>query len=193
MLDQLTLKKAVEFAIKTEELGAQAYAKLARKFSDEKDIEDIFQVLAREEIAHGKAFATLLNKVPDVEESEGEERWQYLRAMSISHFFGGKEGLLKSIEKIQTREDALIRAIGLEKATLQFYDGMRDLLEETEIIDSIIRAEKRHVVNLMRYLVSEGKLHQISELEDDAFGKDDDDKGDDDPPPRKKSDSITFG
>ncbi len=201
MLEQLTLKKAVEFAIKTEEIGAAAYAKLARKFSDEKDIEDIFQVLAREEIAHGKAFTTLLMRVPDVEESEGAESWQYLRAMSISQFFSGREGLLKSLDKIQTREDALVRAISLEKATLQFYDGMRDLLDDSEIIDSIIRAEKRHIVNLMRVLMSEGKLHQISEPEDDAFGKGaddvfgkgDDDPGDDDAPPPKRKDNITFG
>ena len=188
MLEQLTLKKAVEFAIKTEELGAQAYAKLARKFSDEKNLEDIFQVLAREEIAHGKAFTAMLSRVPDVEEGEGEERWQYLRAMSISHFFGGKDGLLKSIDKIKTREDALIRAIGLEKSTLQFYDGMKDIMEDNEVIDSIIRAEKRHVVNLMRVLMSEGKLHQISEEEDDNFSTEGDD-----PPPRSKKDSQTFG
>lgn len=194
MLEQLTLKKAVEFAIKTEELGAMAYAKLARKFSDEKNLEDIFQVLAREEVAHGKAFSAMLSKVPDVEESEGEERWQYLRAMSISHFFGGKGGLLKAADKIKTREDALIRAIGLEKATLQYYEAMKDILEDSSVIESIIRAEKRHVINLMRALMSEGKLHQISDEEDDNFpSSDPEPEGEDDPPPRSKKDNVTFG
>ncbi len=203
MLEQLTLKKAVEFAIKTEELGSKAYEKLAKKFSEERDLADIFRVLAKEEVAHGKAFSALLRKVPDVEGAEeagGEERWHYLRAMSISHFFGGKGGLLAQVDRIKTREDALVRAIGLEKATLQFYQAMQDLLEESEVLDSIIRAEKRHVVNLMRYIVSNAKVLQISEVEDDDFSAAAaapeptvDDDPEDEPPRRKRQDSKTFG
>lgn len=169
MLDKLTLKKAVEFAIKTEELGCKAYEKLAAKFSDNQQLADVFSVLAKEEVAHGRAFTSLLGKVPDVEGSEGEDRWYYLRAMSISHFFGGKDGLLKDIDKIETKEDALVRAIGLEKATLQFYQAMKEILEESSVLDSIIRAEKRHVVNLMRYIMSDAEVLQITDEEDDSF------------------------
>ena len=47
MIEGLTLHQAVEFAIKTEELGQRVYRKLADRFADEREIAEIFATLAR--------------------------------------------------------------------------------------------------------------------------------------------------
>lgn len=168
MLEHLNPKMAVEFAIKTEELGAQGYEKLARRFKEDAELAEIFSVLAREEVAHAQAFKALLKKVPDTAESSGDEKFQYLRAMSISEFFSSTRGVFADPDAIKSREDALQRALGLEKATLQYYQAMREVLDDSEVLDPIIAAEKRHVLNIMRYLMTEAQVRQISVLEDEG-------------------------
>ena len=65
MLEELTVRKAVEFAVKTEELGNIFYTRLAKKFSEDTEISEIFSTLAKDELAHRKQFNELLEKVPE--------------------------------------------------------------------------------------------------------------------------------
>lgn len=166
VLDELTLKRAIEFAVQTEEIGAKVYTKLADKFANDKELNEIFSVLARDEEAHRRRFELILEKVPEENQGVGEERWQYLRAMSISEFFGGKKGLANAASDVKDREDALTWALGLEKATLQYYEAMRDVLGDKEALDQIIQAEKSHVMTVMKYLFTEAKVRGVPESVD---------------------------
>lgn len=168
MLEDLTLKKAVEFAVKTEELGGEFYRRLAKKFSDNKVVHDIFSILAREEDGHKAAFAALLDKVEDDKMSSTPERQQYLRAMSISAFFAGEQGLLGQLDAVKTREDALAKALELEKATLGYYQAMGEVMEPNEVLDSIIASEKKHVTGLLKYLITDAKVRGVPEEVDEA-------------------------
>jgi rubrerythrin len=159
VLEDLTIAKAVDFAIKTEETGAKVYSKLANRFADNQELKELFELLAKEEVAHQRTFEKLRERLPEEPVSGGPEQMQYLRAMSISEFFAG-EGLF-SKEQVETREDALHRAFNLEKATLQFYQAMRDVIGENEVLEAVIQAEKSHVVSIMRYLITDAKVRGV--------------------------------
>ena len=157
MLDDLTLRKAVEFAVKTEEAGAIFYNKLARRFENNTALCAIFSEFAAQEEHHRAQFEGLPAKVPQEPALKSQkERLAVLRAMSMSEFFLGEAGLFKKLDEIKTPVDALQRAFRLEKDTLSYYLQMKELLGESDLLNAIIRAEQRHVLDLMDRLIIEG-------------------------------------
>jgi len=84
--------------------------------------------------------------------------------MSVAEVFD-TEALSKRVDEIRTREDALERALGLEKATLAYYQAMREILGADDVLDSLITVEKRHVVKVMQLLLTGAKFRGLA----DAF------------------------
>ena len=157
MIEDMTLKGCMEFAVATEELGARMYARLASKFSEAKDVSEIFSRLAADEQVHKRQFSEFLQKAPDVKGvSETPEKREYLKAMSISEFFSHQHGPFEKVEKVQGRDDALQIAFDFEKATLGFYKAMEDVLGKQDLLSQVMDAERNHVVVLMKALVVEG-------------------------------------
>ncbi|RJP70303.1 MAG: hypothetical protein C4532_09405 [Candidatus Abyssobacteria bacterium SURF_17] len=164
MGDEMTLRKSIELAVTTEKLGAGFYKALGKRFRENKELNELFALLAKDEEAHEKQFRALLEKIPaDEKAGKPDDRYQYLAALSLSEFFVGKEGALKDADKIKTRDDALRRAFSFEKATLLFYHGIKDVLGENELLQNIIRAEKSHVVSVMKYLLTGAKMRGLSD------------------------------
>jgi rubrerythrin len=163
MLEELTIRKALEFAAKTEELGNLFYSKLAKKFENE-EISEIFSILAQDELAHQKQFQTLMEQTPeDPNVSSKDERMALLKIMSRSEFFMGEDGLYRKIDQIKTREDALERAVNLEKDTLGYFQAMKDVLGDNEILTAIIKIEKSHLVKLMEYMITGAKMRGLGD------------------------------
>ena len=79
MLRDLTPRKAIEFAVKTEESGAIFYRKMARRLADDKEIYDVFMQLAEDEDHHKAQFEALMEKVPS---SRGAPGLWYPRNMT---------------------------------------------------------------------------------------------------------------
>jgi rubrerythrin len=120
--------------------------------------------LAEDEALHEKQFRALMEEVPkDQFVSSTDEQLQYLRAMSLSEFFMGEKGLYKKLEEIKDENDGLMRSFELEKATLQYYGAMREVMGENETINAIIKAEKGHLMKIMRYLITDAKFRGISD------------------------------
>jgi len=157
MLEDLTIKKAVEFAITTEQQGSRIYRKLAKRYAGKADLVKLFEQLADEEDKHEQSLIKLRDKVPDEEVSTGNESFQYLRAMSISEFFAGEDKLFARVD-MDNPADVMQRAMGLEKATLQYYEAMRGLMDNDDVLEALISAEKRHVLSLMRYMITDEKV-----------------------------------
>jgi rubrerythrin len=154
-LDGTSLRKAVQFAITTEQVGARAYRRLARNLAEDEEIAQLFLALAEDEERHEAEFRALLETVADCDAARDyPEKYGYLRAMSISEFFSPRSGLTRDVEEIRTREDALRRAIGLEKATLGYYQALRDVLGPSAALEGIIGAEREHLRRVT------GRLHQ---------------------------------
>jgi len=157
MIEDMTLKGCMEFAVATEELGAKIYTRLADKFGSNKEISELFSHLAADEKVHKQQFMALLKKAPEEKGvSETPEKREYLKAMSISEFFSHHRGPFKDVETIQDRNDALEKALDFEKATLGFYKAVEDFHGKKDLLTQVIETEKAHVVILMKALIVEG-------------------------------------
>jgi rubrerythrin len=165
MIENVTAETCVAFAIKTEELGAELYQGLARKFEADAELRELFEGLARDEVHHGEQIRAmgdrLLPRFRDRPVS-AEER-DYLRAMSMSDVFSRPDGLAGELGDIQTRGDALKRALHLEKSTLAYYKAMRDVVGPEEVLDSLIAMERKHVVMVMARLVTETMMRGLAD------------------------------
>jgi len=163
-MEEMTLKKCIEFAVATEENGARFYSRMARKFAADPEVSDLFKSLAKDEVLHRKKFSKRLSKLPqDSGVSNAPEQSEYLRAMSISEFFSHQQGPLKGMDKIKSSEDALEKAFNLEKATLGFYQAVQDVLGRNRILTSIIKEEKNHVIRLMKVMVTGEKFRSLQD------------------------------
>ena len=157
MIEDVTLKGCMEFAVATEELGTRFYTRAAAAFQDNQDVHQIFTQLAKDEEAHRRQFAEFLKRTPpDEGVSSSPEKVGYLRAMSISEFFSNREGPFTDIKKVRDRDEALKTAFEFEKATLAFYKAVEDHLGKMEPLSRVIEAEKGHVDVLMKALLVEG-------------------------------------
>ena len=160
MLANPTIQQAVEFAVATEDMAAEAYAKLAEKFSDQKEISDVFSVLASDEKMHRGQFKALLSQLPAEEDAASrEEDYAYLGAMAQSEFFADEGGLSGVLENVETVEEAMVRVLKFEKVTLGFYLAIQDVLGRQDALDAIIRAEKQHIIRLVKYVLTEEKMN----------------------------------
>jgi rubrerythrin len=83
--------------------------------------------------------------------------------MSLSQFFMGEEGLKKKSKEVKDRTDAMGIAFELEKATLHFYQAMREVLGESDTLDAVIQAEKAHLMKVMQYVVTGAEFRGLSD------------------------------
>ncbi|MFC1609883.1 acyl-ACP desaturase [Myxococcota bacterium] len=88
MLTDPAPRKAIEFAVKTEEAGAVFYRKMAKRLSNDNEISEIFTQLAADEDRHKAAFEKLMEKVPqEFAYKSQRERLAVLRATSMTPGF----------------------------------------------------------------------------------------------------------
>jgi len=164
MSEEWTVRKATEFAVKTEELGGLFYKKMAKKFEANAEMKEVFELLAKDEEIHEHQFRKLLERTePDPDVSGKEEHLEILKVMSMSQFFMGDDGLYGKPEELTDVKDALIRAFEMEKATLQYYQSMKDVVGENQVLNAIIKAEKNHLMKLAEYLMTEAKFRGIAD------------------------------
>jgi rubrerythrin len=141
-----SVREVVEQAVQTEKLGKEFYTQMAEKFRDKAELKKLFELLATHEIRHGESFLGLENQLKDEEPEGWGEVTLYLRALVDSEFFLGKDKCLPSLEHVKTAAEAIDFALCFERETLLYYYTLREALKEKELIDTIIREEKSHIV-----------------------------------------------
>jgi rubrerythrin len=141
-----SVREVVEQAVQTEKLGKEFYTQMAAKFHDKAELKKLFELLAAHEIRHGESFLNLGPQLKDEEPEGWGEVTLYLRALVDSEFFLGKDKCLPSLEHVKTAAEAIDFALCFERETLLYYYTLREALKEKEIIDTIIREEKSHIV-----------------------------------------------
>ena len=162
MAEDFTLRESIQLAVTTEQLGAGYYERMAKRFKGEKDVVDIFSQLAKDEKVHEKQFKAILGDVPKEEDRPKRyELEQFLRATAISEFF--QKDYFKNLEGINEARDALTRALNFEKATLQYYQAIGDVLGEHEQLKRIIEAEKNHVITLVKIIPTDAAFRGLSD------------------------------
>ena len=164
MLEDISPKSCIEFAVVTEENGAKFYGHLAKKFASNQEISNLFELLGKDEEVHKEQFSELLKDVPrQVDEVSSPEKSQYVRAMSISEFFSHYQGPFADVDKIDSRDDALEKAFAFEKATLGFYHAAQDVLGENPTLTKVIEAEKSHISRLMKVMITGEKFRSLQD------------------------------
>jgi rubrerythrin len=164
MLEDITLKSCMEFAVAAEEVGAKFYHHLANKFAANPEIAELFELLGKDEQVHRQQFSELLKLAPPrLDEVSSPEKSQYVRAMAISEFFSRYQGPFVDVDKIVSRDDALEKAFAFEKATLGFYKAVEDVLGREPVLTSVIEAEKSHVTRLMKVIVTGEKFRSLQD------------------------------
>ena len=148
-----------EMAIRIENNGAEFYRKAAGFQSDSKN-QKFLEGLANMEDQHRKIFSemrttlTEKEKGPKVFDPENEAS-QYLAAMADTMGGEGSPSVADSLTGDETLEEILQIAVGLEKDSILFYLGIKDLIPHQsgqDRIDEIIKEERRHVVQLSNLL-----------------------------------------
>jgi len=147
-----TITEVVEMALQTERLGYKFYTTMSKRFKKQKELKELFDILAKMEKAHENRFESLKDFVIKREPEDWQEAQKYFRAIMESEFFIGKRKSLPSMSNIKTERDAVELAIGFEKETLLFYIGLRGEIREKHILDEIIKEEQSHITWLTSIL-----------------------------------------
>jgi len=157
----LSSDEALEIAQRMENNGARFYRKAAELKVLEKE-KDVLLKLAAMEDDHEKLFREMQDELPDEERSKKAldpfgEMQMYLQAMAD---MSGGEGSLKAIESLTGDESLsaiLSKAIELEKESILYYLGLKDMVPSESAktsIDEVIREERSHIVTLKKELDS---------------------------------------
>jgi rubrerythrin len=162
MIEKLTPEACVDFAIRTEEIGAQMYKDLAARFRSDPELRDLFAALADDELEHRDRFGSLRSRVAAEGKPLSREEGDYLLAMSMSEVFDIEE-LAKPVDAVHSREDALERALHLEKSTLAYYQALREVLGPSEVLDTLVAVEKKHVVKVMQLMLTGAKFRGFAD------------------------------
>ena len=140
-----------EFAIRIEENGETFYREMAKKLKH-KEIKDLFNYLADEEVKHRKTFENMLSEIEKYEppESYPGEYFAYLRAYADEHIFTKEKKGNFMAKKINTAKEAINFAIEIELDSILYYLEAKNLVPEYEKnkIDKIIEEERRHYLRL---------------------------------------------
>jgi rubrerythrin len=148
-------------AIKIERNGAKFYRKAALGFEDP-DTRNLLNDLAGMEDEHEKIFAKMQQDfeskkiAPKVFDPEDQSA-SYLHAMADGRVFDIRTNPADMLTGMESLEEILRMAIGLEKDSIAFYVGIRDVVPENlgkNQVGDIIREEMGHVVLLGNALKS---------------------------------------
>jgi rubrerythrin len=153
------MDEVLEMAIRIEENGAAFYRKAAGLQSDANNRE-FFEKLAVMEDVHKVTFVEMRNALTDAEKGgtvfdPQDELSLYLSAMADTQGGEGSPSVADSLTGAETMEEVLTTAIGLEKESVLFYLGLKDMVPPKygrERIEDIIREERSHIVQLTSLL-----------------------------------------
>ena len=144
-MEKFSILEVVEQAVQTEKTGYKFYTSMAEKFKENSDLAELFALLAEKELNHEKVFTELKSLIGDQEPEGWDEASLYLRAMVESEFFLGSNKSLASIQNISSIREAVDFAIAFEKETLLYFIGLKDAVQQKDIVKSIIDEEKSHI------------------------------------------------
>ena len=156
-----------EMAEQIERHGARFYRRAAEGVMDPQNRQLLLH-LATTEDEHEKVFTSMRadlaagEREATVFDPDGQAA-HYLRAMADEHVFDVKADPTTQFTGKETMEDILQTAMGMEKDSIVFYLGMKDLVPERlgkERIDDIIKEEMDHLASLSRELA--GLRHELS-------------------------------
>lgn len=153
------IDEVFEMAEQMERNGARFYRKAAEN-AKEAESRGLLLELAQMEDDHEKFFSNMRVRIASPEFGNitydpNAEAAHYLQSMMHGRVFGIKGDPTRVLTGEETLEHVLVTAIQLEKDTIVFYSGIKEMMPENlgrDKIDAIIREEMSHVTLLNRRL-----------------------------------------
>ncbi|MCY2952877.1 MAG: ferritin family protein [Planctomycetota bacterium] len=138
------------------EANAIHFYDLAAASVSRDDCRRLLKELAGWEQSHKQTFADMRTALSDAEKTSpvfdpDDEAALYLRALSDTSVFKLGEDPGVRLGRDPAYRDILLAAIGLEKESIVFYVGMRDLVSQSmgqSKVDAILNEERTHVAML---------------------------------------------
>lgn len=150
-----------EMAVQIERNGARFYRRAAEGITDSR-VHQLLLDLAAMEDQHEQVFTdmriNLSKKEQAITSPVNEQTALYLRAWADAHVFDVKEAPAERLSGKEAVDDILQMAIGLEKDSIAFYVGLREMVPEgqgQDRIDAIIKEEMGHIAVLGKELASQ--------------------------------------
>lgn len=139
-----------EMAEQIEHNGAKFYRNAAAKLPE---VRQIFNALADMEDQHEKTFANMQKKLSGTELEQqvfdpDDEAQMYLQVMADGHIFNVKADPNEKLAGLNTAQDVLKMALGLERDSIAFYVGIKESVSRKagkDQIDKIIKEEIGHI------------------------------------------------
>lgn len=153
-----SLYQAIQTAIEAEEHGVKFYSDMAKQFSNDEKLKNIFEALAKDEVEHKKQFTALLESASDKKTELNEDNLIYFKSCDISKFFG-----VMNESSSYKAEDVLKQAFQFEKESVLYYTGIRDIIGKSEQMDTIIEKEKFHMTQILKYVINESQFRGIED------------------------------
>jgi rubrerythrin len=142
-----------EMAEQIERNGAKFYRAAAEKFSE---VGQLLLDLAAMEDQHEKTFADMREELsgteaePPVFDPDGQAQL-YLQAMADEHIFNTKSDPASQLGNVDTPDEVLKMAMGLERDSIAFYAGLKESVSRRagkDKIEAIIKEEINHIAIL---------------------------------------------
>ena len=149
-----------EIAEQIERDGARFYRSAAGKFSDSTARDKLLELAVMED-KHEKTFAAIRSELKTGVRMEStfdpdNQAALYLRSMADGKVFDIKKDPSNVLSEGKTLEEILYIAIGLEKDSIVFYTGMKDIVPDhlgKNKLDQIIKEEMGHIKILSQQLL----------------------------------------
>ncbi len=150
-----------DIAIQIERNGARFYYQ-AMDYTSDASVRQLLKSLGALEETHEKAFIDMKQRlsedasVPATFDPEGQSG-AYLQALANSRVFDIRTDPMAKLAGQRTAENILATAIDLEKDSIVFYLGMKEMVPDSmgkDQIDAIIREEMRHITVLSNELAA---------------------------------------
>lgn len=155
-------------AIETERQGLAFYRSCAVARASER-VAEVFEYAAEQERRHIDLFTQMKADLDQytVPESYVGETLAYVRTFVGERIFSDVDAAACAAEAMEDEFEAIDMALELERRSIGFYTGLREVVRESEqdTIDEIIAEEHRHIRRLLRL------RHELEQDEADARGQ----------------------
>ncbi len=153
MDEPITADHAFQMAERIELKGQQFYI-LAANLIRASGARQTLSMLGDMEAQHASRFAAMRKRLgsqlaPGID-PDGETA-AYLKALLAGKFFDDQIGPQDYLRGGESRQDILLTAIGMEKETIVFYEGVKQIVaakEDREALEAIIGEEMGHISKL---------------------------------------------
>ncbi len=140
-----------DMAVRMEHHGLAFYKAFASKVQDP-EIQEVFRFMIDQETKHIEIFSGMKSGLDEhkLPESYQGEAGSYLDAFVKDQVFSSPEEAEQTARQITDRARAIDIALELEKSSILFYSGMKEVVRESDHgnIDLIIAEERDHIRRL---------------------------------------------